>query len=562
MNNGHDLIGIANILVKSNLLAADSAAQFQKIAEKNNVSLLQYLYRNAIFESKIIAVTIAQHFNLPFVDLDTIDNASLPVAHIQENILAHHVVPLSISNQCLYLATDDPSKQTAIKKIQFQVGMLISIVIVETDKLDRLVEKLRHQQAHQTISAYFSDANLSWIENNHLQGDAPVIKFVNKILLEAVEKNVSDIHFEPYESSYRIRYRQDGLLHEMMSPQLSVANHIAARMKVMANLDISEKRLPQDGRFKLQCLNAKTVDFRISTCPTIAGEKIVVRILDQNSIKREIEHLGFSPAQQEIFLGSINQSQGMILVTGPTGSGKTVTLYSALHFLNTQERNISTVEDPVEIYVNGINQVHVQSKIELNFPDILRTLLRQDPDVIMVGEIRDKETADIAFQAAQTGHLVLSTLHTNSAVETLVRLNSMGISSVHLSTSINLIIAQRLARSLCSYCKTVRKDLSVAHLNKLGFKSHSREQITLYQANHCSYCNNGYRGRVALFEVMPISSTLSRLIIQADTPQQILQQAQREGMKTLYEDGLEKIKAGITTIEEIQRVTTYGTRYT
>ena len=382
-----------------------------------------------------------------------------------------------------------------------------------------------------------------------------MVKFVNRILVDAIKKGVSDIHFEPYEREYRIRYRQDGLLNEVASPPVNLAGRISARLKVMSSLDISERRTPQDGRFKMKLSRTRSIDFRVSTCPTVAGEKIVMRILDPGIAKLGIEALGFSPAQKTHFLRAIGRPQGMILVTGPTGSGKTVTLYTALNILNTIEKNICTAEDPVEIKVPGINQVNINLKAGLTFSGTLRSFLRQDPDIIMVGEIRDLETAEIAVKAAQTGHLVLSTLHTNSAAETLTRLVNMGIPSFNIASSVSLIIAQRLVRRLCDQCKSVRDDVTVQSLIELGFPEDSAKTMKTYKANGCNQCSNGYRGRIGLFEVLPMSKEIGQMIMSGGTSLDILKQAQINGMLTVYQAGLEKIKEGITTIEEVNLVT-------
>ena len=385
--------------------------------------------------------------------------------------------------------------------------------------------------------------------------DAPIVKFVNKILLEAIKEGASDIHFEPYEREYRIRYRQDGILHEVANPPASLASRITARIKVMSNLDISERRTPQDGGFKMKISKTRSIDFRVSTCPTTWGEKVVMRVLDPSSAKLGIEALGFNAAQKAYFVKAIERPQGMILVTGPTGSGKTVSLYTALNILNTKEVNISTAEDPVEIKVPGINQVNINPKTGLTFSGALRSFLRQDPDIIMVGEIRDLETAEIAVKAAQTGHLVLSTLHTNSAAETLNRLVNMGIPTFNIASSVTLIIAQRLARKLCDTCKAIRDDFTNSGLIELGFSEADLEDIQLYKAVGCNQCTNGYRGRVGLFEVLPMTKTLGQLIMSGGNSLDILKLAQSEGMLTIFQSGLEKAKEGITTIEEVNRVT-------
>lgn len=380
--------------------------------------------------------------------------------------------------------------------------------------------------------------------------EAPVVEFVNQILNAAVLQKASDIHFEPYEQDYRIRYRLDGLLMEIAKPPFQLANRINARIKVMANLDIAERRKPQDGRIQLQ-LNEHNVDLRVSTCPTINGEKIVIRIFDTKINQLDLNSLGLNAIQKEQFLRCLTKSQGLILATGPTGSGKTLTLYTALSLLNSKETNISTAEDPVEIKIPGINQVVINPKIDLNFSNILRAFLRQDPDIIMVGEIRDGETAELAIKAAQTGHLVLSTLHTNSAAESLIRLHNLGIDTFNLASSLTLLIAQRLARKLCDFCKIPCTDLS---FHQLGFDETEAENLAIYKARGCSKCSNGYSGRIGLFELMPITKKISELIYSGANSVELLSQAKAEGMISIYQSGLEKIKQGLTTFEELHRV--------
>lgn len=563
------LQGIAQFLVQESILAQEKALEFQKLATTNKVSLLQYLVSNHILAAKNIALAVSRNFGLPLLDLDCIDPDLLPVSLVSEKLIhRHNIIPLYTRGTQLYLATDDPSKQASLKEIQFHTGLNANPVVVESDKLYALIDKLLHQKENEGLSDYFEgsqdleglefsldeeekESDATGISND----DAPVVKFVNRILVDAIKKGVSDIHFEPYEREYRIRYRQDGLLNEVASPPSGLSARIAARIKVMSSLDISERRIPQDGRFKMKISGTRSIDFRVSSCPTVAGEKIVMRILDPGSTKLGIESLGFNPIQREHFTRCIEKPQGMILVTGPTGSGKTVTLYTALNILNTIEANISTAEDPVEIKVSGINQVNINPKAGLTFSGTLRAFLRQDPDIIMVGEIRDLETAEIAVKAAQTGHLVLSTLHTNSASETLTRLVNMGVPSFNIASSVSLIIAQRLVRKLCEHCKALRDDLTPQALIKLGFTEEDIKTLKCYKAVGCNQCTNGFRGRIGLFEVMPMSKALGQMIMSGGTSLDILKQAQNEGMLTVYQSGLEKIKEGITTIEEVNRVT-------
>ena len=530
---------------------------------------MQYLVTHDIITARIIALVVSKHFGVPIIDLECIDLDLIPVTLVSEKLIRrHNVVPLFNRGTQLYLAIDDPSKQSSLKEIQFHTGLYANPLIVETDLLSELIDKLLHQKENQGLSDYFEESqDIEGIEFSAEEDDkdseaasisnedAPVVKFVNRIIVDAIKKGVSDIHFEPYEREYRIRYRQDGLLNEIASPPVNLSNRISARIKVMSSLDISERRTPQDGRFKMKLSRTRAIDFRVSTCPTTAGEKIVMRILDPEAAKLGIEALGFSPLQKSHFVKAISRPQGMILVTGPTGSGKTVTLYTALNILNTIEKNICTAEDPVEIKVQGINQVNINIKAGLTFSGALRSFLRQDPDIIMVGEIRDLETAEIAVKAAQTGHLVLSTLHTNSAAETLTRLVNMGVPSFNIASSVSLIIAQRLVRRLCDSCKVIRDDVTAQSLIELGFCEGDTKTIKIYKATGCNQCSNGYRGRIGLFEVLPMTKEVGQMIMSGGTSVDILKQAQLDGMFTVYQAGLEKIKEGITTIEEVNRVT-------
>lgn len=564
-----NLQGLASLLVQEQLLEQEQAMVHQKDATESKVSLQKYLINNEILSAKQIALSVASNFGVPILDLDSIDTESMATHLVSDKLIHKHgLIPLYNRGKQLFVAIDDPSKQASIKEVQFHTGLNTFPIVVESDKLNKLIEKLISEQESEGLASYFDETqdvdslefsteedeeeeDISSLSNE----DAPIVKFVNRILVEAIKQGASDIHFEPYERSYRIRYRQDGILNQVTTPPVSLANRIAARIKIMSSLDISERRVPQDGRFKMKLSAKRSIDFRVSSCPTVGGEKIVMRILDPNASKLGIASLGFFPKQQELFSKAISRPQGMVLVTGPTGSGKTVTLYSALHILNTLEKNISTAEDPVEIKVSGINQVNIHPKAGLTFSSALRSFLRQDPDIIMVGEIRDLETAEIAIKAAQTGHLVLSTLHTNSAAETLTRLVNMGIPSFNIASSVNLIIAQRLVRKLCEHCKEELEDVTHQSLLELGFPENEVDEITVYKACGCKQCNQGYRGRLGLFEVLPMSKELGRLIMSEGNSLDILKLAQEEGMLTIYQSGLQKIKEGVTTIEEINRVT-------
>jgi type IV pilus assembly protein PilB len=536
------LHGIAQLLTQENHLSKNEALKYLQLALANEQRFSCYLVKHQLISAAALAHIVSKHFGLPLLDLDSIAIDSIPLGLVNEELIRrHHVVPLYVDEDCLFIAMDDPGNQNACKEIHFHTGLAVKIRVVETDKLNIFIDNLLNKN-----------------EKFNLAGrdeDTPVVEFVNQILDAAIQKRASDIHFEPYEQEYRIRYRQDGLLTEIAKPPLHLASRISARIKVMANLDIAERRKPHDGRFQLQLNKSHKVDFRVSTCPTINGEKIVIRILDTNHSQLNVNSLGLNPLQKECFLQSLAKPQGLILATGPTGSGKTLTLYTALNLLNSKELNISTVEDPVEIKIPGINQVHINLKTGLTFGNILRSFLRQDPDIIMVGEIRDLETAELAIKAAQTGHLVLSTLHTNSAAETLTRLGNLGIEAFNIASSVTLLIAQRLARRLCEHCKTIRDDLSLQELIKRGFSEEDLKTLKIYKAVGCSQCTKGYHGRLGLFELMPISKTMAELIVSGANSFEILSLAEAEGMISIYQSGLEKIKQGLTTFEDLDRVT-------
>lgn len=564
------LYGMGQLIVHENLLDRSEALRYQNLALTSQQSLLEYLVANTIFPASSLALIIAKHYALPLIDLDCIDLDSISTWLVNEKLIhRHRVVPLFIHAQHLLLATDDPGQQNAFKEIEFHTGLQAKIIVVEADKLSKFIDKILYKKENRNLLASLNDRNAPENNESNLEklnlshelaftsqdDDAPIIKFVNQTILEAIKKGASDIHFEPYENEFRIRYRLDGILTEVTKPPINLSNRICSRIKVMSNLDISERRLPQDGRFQMKLALSHTVDFRVSSCPTVNGEKVVIRILDTDLNQLDIEALGFNPLQKKQFLTAIEKPQGLILITGPTGSGKTVSLYTALSILNTKEKNISTAEDPVEIKIKGINQVNINPKAGLNFANILRSFLRQDPDIIMVGEIRDLETAEIAIKAAHTGHLVLSTLHTNSAAETLTRLINIGIPAYNIANSVSLLVAQRLARQLCETCKVQRDDLSVESLIALGFSESEARTVRLYKAVGCEQCTNGYLGRIGLFEVMPISKKIGQLLMSGGNSLDILKQAQADGMLTIYQSGLEKVKQGLTTFEDLNRVT-------
>lgn len=557
--------GLAKGLIKRGLLTEDRALKCSEDAARKNIPLVSYLVSNGTLQGLEIASAMAEEFAVPLLDLSVFLPTYLPVKVVSEKlILTHHVLPLFKRGNRLSLAVADPSQYAAFEEIKFHSGLTIEIVVVEEEKLVKAIEAA--VDAADTTFKDLLNVNLDSInltapepakglsEPGAEPDDAPVVRFVNKILLDAIKKGASDIHFEPYEKEFRIRYRNDGMLHEIASPPINLAGRIAARLKVMSRMDIAERRVPQDGRIKLEISKQRAIDFRVNTCPTLFGEKIVLRILDPTSAQIGIERLGFEPEQRLNFLEAINKPYGMILVTGPTGSGKTVTLYTGLNILNTTDRNISTVEDPVEITVPGINQVNVNVKTGLSFAEALRAFLRQDPDIIMVGEIRDLETAEIAVKAAQTGHLVLSTLHTNDAPQTLNRLMQMGIPPFNIAASVLLILAQRLARRLCEYCKKPL-DLPPETLLEAGFKEDDLDGLVVYGPDECENCVKGYKGRVGIYQVMPITDALSRIILEGANVTRIAEQARLEGIDDLRASGLKKVKSGVTSLAEVDRIT-------
>ncbi|MDO8272409.1 MAG: type IV-A pilus assembly ATPase PilB, partial [Gammaproteobacteria bacterium] len=456
---------------------------------------------------------------------------------------------------------------SAFDELKFHTGLSTDVIIVDENKLSPAIDLVIEQmEGSDALLGLLDDVELESLNVEMAHSDAmandsvdaadetPIVRFVNKVLLDAIRTGASDIHVEPYEKSYRIRFRTDGILKEIARPPLNIANRIASRLKIMSQMDISERRLPQDGRIKIKLSRTRAIDFRVNTLPTLWGEKVVLRILDPGSAKLGIDALGYEDGQKNLFMNALQQSQGMILVTGPTGSGKTVSLYTGLNILNTPETNISTAEDPVEINLEGVNQVPVNARIGLTFATALRAFLRQDPDVIMVGEIRDLETAEIAIKAAQTGHLVLSTLHTNSAPETLTRLRNMGIPAFNLATSVTLIIAQRLCRRLCNHCKTPVK-LPDNVLLEAGFTAEQLPTLKLFRPVGCDACNEGYKGRLGIYEVVPITDGISRIIMQDGNSIEIADQARKEGFNSLRQSSLLKVASGVTSLEEANRVT-------
>ncbi len=538
-------------------------------AKEAGVNLVAHLVSQGLADAREIAIAASQEFGVPLLDLDAVQLELETVKLVSDKLLAkHRVLPLVRRGKRLFVAVSDPTNLHALDEIKFQTGLSVEAVVVEEDKLQKFATKAIEQVDTQMPALGEDDLDL---ENLEVTGgdedldsdsvardeveDAPIVRFVNKVLLDAIKKGASDIHFEPYEKTYRIRLRLDGYLKELANPPVQLATKISARIKVMSRLDIAERRIPQDGRIKMRISKNRAIDFRVSTCPTLFGEKIVARILDPSSAMLGIDALGYEPAQKDLYMTALSQPHGMILVTGPTGSGKTVSLYTGLNILNKEDTNISTAEDPAEINLPGVNQVNVNPKVGLTFASALRAFLRQDPDVIMVGEIRDLETAEIAIKAAQTGHLVLSTLHTNDAPKTLTRLIDMGVKPYAIATSVSLIIAQRLARKLCNNCKTPI-EISPEALLKEGFSEEEvAAGIRIYKPVGCGQCTDGYKGRTGLYQVMPVSEEIQRIILQEGNAVDIAAQSAAEGIWDLRRSGLEKVKSGLTSLDEVNQCT-------
>lgn len=560
-----NLTGIARKLVLDEHLDEATAMEAVERAHKENIQLTSYLVKNKLVASSVIAMTCSREFGLPVFDLSVMDTDQAVLTLVEEKLIVKlHAVPLFKRGNRLFVAISNPTNTQALDEFKFNTGLSTEAILVLEDQLSELIEK-----AVTAMDSGMDDLLDDDLENLDIGAeeekpeavskadteDAPVVKYVNKILLDGINKGASDIHFEPYEKRYRVRYRIDGILSQVASPPINLAAKLTARIKVMSRMDIAERRVPQDGRIKLNLSKKRAIDFRVNTCPTLFGEKVVLRILDPSSAQLGIDALGYEPEQKELYMKALSNPYGMILVTGPTGSGKTVSLYTGLNILNIPETNISTVEDPAEINLEGINQVNVNEKAGLTFAEALRAFLRQDPDVIMVGEIRDLETAGIAIKAAQTGHLVMSTLHTNDAPQTLTRLINMGVPAFNIATSVNLIIAQRLARRLCSTCKTI-DDLPREVLLSEGFTEQDLEQEPkIYKAVGCDLCTNGYKGRVGIYQVMTISEEMGRLIMGGANSIDLADQARKEGIDDLRRSALKKIMTGLLSLEEANRVT-------
>jgi type IV pilus assembly protein PilB len=561
------LSGLAKRLVNEGVCSAEVAADASIQCREKQQTFISYIIEQRLVSAYRAAAAASEEFGIPLLDLDALDPASFPQGLIKESLITkHHALPLQKRENRLFVAVADPTNIQALDEFKFQSGITTEAIIVEEDKLTRTIESFLDNQNSALDDLDDSDLDNLEIDDGsepvaeaesaeEAANDAPIVRFVNKILLDAIKNGASDIHFEPYEKSYRIRSRIDGILQEIAKPPSNLASRLSARLKVMSQMDISERRVPQDGRIKMKISKNRAIDFRVNTLPTLWGEKIVLRILDPSSAKMGVEALGFSGSQKDLYLGTLHQPQGMVLVTGPTGSGKTVSLYTGLNILNTEERNISTAEDPVEINLEGINQVHVNTKVGLTFAESLRAFLRQDPDVVMVGEIRDLETAEIAIKAAQTGHMVLSTLHTNSSPETLTRLRNMGVPAFNIATSVSLIIAQRLGRRLCESCK-VPQSLPEPTLREEGFSDEQIKDLNIYDANSegCNKCNKGFKGRVGIYEMLKMTPEIAEVIMENGTSLDILKVAKSQGFLDLRQSGLEKVAEGITSLEEMNRV--------
>lgn len=560
------LTGLARRLVAEGLLPEADARRAMEESSQQRTTLTAWLLERNLVDGLRLLRLVSQEFGMPMLDVAAMNPAQLPVNLVSEELLdKHRALPLFKRGKRLFVGIADPTQLNALEEIKFHSGYMVEPILVERAQLNRAIDTAlssMHDVMPDMGGDDFGDLDAEGGDGEegptgidaNVNDDAPVVKFVNKVLVDAIKRGASDIHFEPFETQYRVRLRMDGMLRAVASPPLKMASRIASRLKVMAQLDIAEKRVPQDGRIKLNLSKNRAIDFRVSTLPTLFGEKIVLRILDGSAAKIGIEKLGYEPDQQKLFIDAIHKPYGMVLVTGPTGSGKTVSLYTGLNMLNTAERNISTAEDPVEIRVEGINQVQQNAKRGMTFASALRSFLRQDPDVIMVGEIRDLETAEIAIKAAQTGHMVLSTLHTNDAAQTIARLMNMGIAPYNITSSVTLIIAQRLARRLHN-CKRPQP-LPPSVLLAAGFTQQDIDEgLTLYEAVGCDECNEGYKGRVGIYQVMPMLEDIQKIVLQGGNALQIAETAKAAGINDLRASALLKVKQGLTSLSEIDRVT-------
>ena len=564
------LTGISARLVADGVISTEQAQTAIRESSKKKIPLINYLSQTLDIDSYELAELAAAEFGVPLLDLSAVDSNMFPDKLVSPALMTkHQTIPIFRRGNRLFIALADPTNIAALDEIKFATGISTEAVVVDQRALSKLLTEILDQQ--DSLSSEMdqlgesSEFDLDIIDENSSEtedvdtsavDDTPIVRFVNKVLLDAIKQGASDIHFEPYEQNYRVRFRTDGILREIVKPPKTLAPRLAARIKVMSQMDISERRIPQDGRIQMKLSKNRSIDFRVNTLPTMFGEKIVMRILDPTSAQMGIDALGYDDDQKQLFLDALAKPQGMILVTGPTGSGKTVSLYTGLSILNTDERNISTAEDPVEINMEGVNQVLVNNKVGLDFAEALRSFLRQDPDIIMVGEIRDIETAEIAIKAAQTGHLVLSTLHTNSAAETITRMMNMGVPAYNIASSVSLIIAQRLARRLCKQCSIPETEVPHDALMELGFNDEMLENATIKRAVGCEACKDGYRGRVGIYEVVKVTKTLANLIMGGDNSIDLDKQARREGFADLRLSALRKAAQGLISLEEVNRVTT------
>jgi type IV pilus assembly protein PilB len=564
------LSGVARRLIADQIIDEGQAQEALQGASQQNLTLVSYLVQNGVADGTKIANAIADEFGTPLLDVRALRQEAIPSELVDAKLIhRHHTLPLFKRGNRLFIGVSDPTNLRAQDEIKFHTGLSTETILVEEGALAEAIAKYLDDEevAFGQKLASLDDAGLEDLDIQAVDEDGeapetadtdidetPIVRFVNKILVDAIQGGASDIHFEPYEKTYRVRFRTDGILKEVTKPPNNLAPRLAARLKVMSKMDISERRVPQDGRIKMKLSKTRSIDFRVNTLPTLYGEKIVLRILDPSSAQMGIDALGYEEDQKKLFLEALHQPQGMILVTGPTGSGKTVSLYTGLNILNSTERNISSAEDPVEINVDGINQVHVNPRVGLTFATALRSFLRQDPDVIMVGEIRDLETAEISVKAAQTGHMVMSTLHTNSAPETINRLLNMGVPAFNVATSVSLVIAQRLARRLCENCAEPA-NLPIETLLAEGFRQEDLEIAQIMRPVGCDKCNNGYKGRIGIYEVVRITPDLQRIIMEGGNSLVLAEAAKEAGFNTLRDSGLIKAAKGLTSLEEVNRVT-------
>ena len=561
--------GLAGRLIAEGVLTAEQAKEAEQDAKTMRVSLIRYLIDTLDVDSRELAEMASAEFGVPVFDLDAMNRDMLPEQQIDvELMIKHHAVPLFGRGNRLFVAVSDPMNLGALDEFKFAAGINTDAVLVEDQALSKLISNLAEQSGgfDNDMASLGADGEYdleigdgSVEEDDDVRDaadDTPIVRFVNKVLLDAIKQGASDIHFEPYEKDYRVRFRTDGILREVVKPPRNLAPRLAARLKVMSQMDISERRVPQDGRIQMKLSKKRAIDFRVNTLPTMYGEKIVLRILDPASAQMGIDALGYEEDQKKLYMEALDKPQGMILVTGPTGSGKTVSLYTGLGILNEPERNISTAEDPVEINMAGINQVLVNPKVGLNFAEALRSFLRQDPDVIMVGEIRDLETAEIGIKAAQTGHLVLSTVHTNSAAETVTRLLNMGVPAFNIAASVTLIIAQRLARRLCGHCAELETSVPQEALLELGFTPDKLSSAEIKRPVGCAQCKDGYKGRVGIYEVVKITKPIASAIMDGANSLELDRVAREAGFNDLRQSALRKCAQGLISLEEVSRVTT------